>query len=90
VGPGRRQGGAQVDRREVIPDLVDTLSSPDEFARNGAAEVLQDVGLVDLLLSEDPTSPLLAKIHAAGGARLREATEARRTELRWPGEERAA
>ena len=32
----------------------------DEFARNGAAEILQDIGFVDHLVLEAPGSPLLA------------------------------
>jgi HEAT repeat protein len=62
---------------DAIPALVATLSSPDRFARNGAAEVLQDIGLVDHLALDDPDSPLLSRIYAAGGARLREAAESR-------------
>jgi len=75
---------------EAIPGLLQTLSSPETLARSGAAEVLQDLGLVDRLAEEDSESPLLAQIHAAGGPRLRETAEARHAELPWPGEERAA
>src|SRR5204862_1165313 len=53
--------------RAAVPALVPVLSSPDGFARNGAAEVLQDVGLVDHLALEEPRSPLLARIYEAGG-----------------------
>ena len=74
----------------VIPALVKTLSSPDEFARNGAAEVLQNIGLVDQLAREDPGSPLLAQIYAAGGSNLQEAAQSRTARPRWPGEVRAA
>lgn len=63
--------------RDAVPALAAVLSSPDEFARNGAAEVLQDIGLVDHLALEEPDSPLLARIYAAGGARLQEAAQAR-------------
>jgi HEAT repeat protein len=73
-----------------IPALVSTLSSPDRFARNGAAEVLQDIGLVDHLALDDPDSPLLARIYAAGGPGLREAAETRATRARQAREQRAA
>jgi hypothetical protein len=49
----------------------------DAFARNGAAEVLQDIGFVDALLLERPDSPLLERIYAAGGERMREAARQR-------------
>lgn len=76
--------------REAIPALVTTLSSSDGFARNGAAEVLQDIGLVDQLALEDPGSPLLAQIYAAGGPGLREAAESRIARALWPTQVRAA
>jgi HEAT repeat protein len=63
--------------RDAIPALLPVLSSLDKFARNGAAEVLQDVGLVDHLAVEEPSSPLLARIYAAGGEGLRQAAETR-------------
>lgn len=75
---------------EAIPPLVAVLSSSDGFARNSAAEVLQDIGLVDHLALEDPEGPLLQRIYAAGGPRLQEAAESRRTRAPWPGEVRAA
>jgi HEAT repeat protein len=53
--------------------LVQQLGSADEFARNGAAELLQDLGIVDWLAREQPASPLLERIYAAGGERLRAA-----------------
>ena len=43
----------------------------DPFARNGAAEVLQDIGFVDFLALDNPRSPLLERIYAAGGERFR-------------------
>jgi HEAT repeat protein len=76
--------------REAIPALVPVLSSPDRFARNGAAEVLQDIGLVDHLALEEPDSPLLAQIYAAGGPGLREAAESRTARLLRRREVRAA
>ena len=53
------------------------LLDPDTFARNGAAEVLQDIGYVDHLALERPDSPLLERIYAAGGERMRVAAEVR-------------
>ena len=61
-------------RRAVAPRHSRTRGS---FARNGAAEVLQDIGFVDFLALDDPKSPLLERIYAAGGERFREAAEAR-------------
>ena len=75
---------------EAIPALAAVLSSPDGFARNGAAEILQDIGLVDQLALEDPGSPLLAQIYAAGGPGLREAAESRIARALWPSQVRAA
>jgi HEAT repeat protein len=75
---------------EAVPALVPVLTSEDEFARNGAAEVLQDIGLVDHLALEDPRNPLLARIYAAGGRKLREAAEARVARVLEEREERAA
>jgi HEAT repeat protein len=75
---------------DAVPALIPVLSSYDEFARNGAAEVLQDIGLVDHLALEDPRNPLLARIYAAGGRKLREAAEARVARLREERQEQAA
>jgi hypothetical protein len=63
--------------RDAIPALAASLTVADRFARNGAAEILQDIGLVDHLALQDPESPLLHRIYVAGGPRLREAAEAR-------------
>jgi hypothetical protein len=52
--------------------------------------VLQDIGLVDHLALEDPRSPLLARIYAAGGEKLREAAEERTARERRLREEKAA
>ena len=76
--------------REAIPALDPMLSSPDRFARNGAAEVLQDIGLVDHLALEDPDSPLLARIYAAGGPGLQEAAQSRTARLLRQRESKAA
>jgi HEAT repeat protein len=62
---------------DAVPSLLAVLGHEDEFARNGAAEVLQDVGFVDFLALDDPRSPLLERIYAAGGERFRDAAEAR-------------
>lgn len=58
---------------DVAPLLEPVLDSPDRFARNGAAEVLQDVGVVDELLRTTPHDPLLARIFDAGELDLRNA-----------------
>jgi HEAT repeat protein len=58
----------------VIP-LLDHL---DPFVRNGAAEVLQDIGFVDSLATTGPEGSLLERILEAGGPALRAAAEARR------------
>jgi hypothetical protein len=63
--------------RDVAPLLVPMLESSDRFARNGAAEVLQDVGVVDELLRTQPGSPLLERIFAAGERGLLEAARQR-------------
>ena len=61
----------------AVPVLLSLLTHEDAFARNGAAEVLQDIGFVDFLVLDDPGSPLLERIYAAGGRELREAAEER-------------
>jgi HEAT repeat protein len=66
---------------EVWSALVPYLDHPDTFARNGAAEVLQNIGILDsLIVLEAATarpSPakieMLRKIAAAGGTRMTEA-----------------
>ena len=62
----------------VWRDLVKCLDHPDAFARNGAAEVLQNLGILDSLIvleaSDDHPGAdkieLLRKIAAAGGVRM--------------------
>lgn len=66
---------------DAVPALLSLLGHDDAFAQNGAAEVLQDVGFVDFLVQDDPTSPLLERIYAAGGDRLREAAEERAVDV---------
>jgi HEAT repeat protein len=63
--------------RDIVSLVVPYLENTDRFARNGAAEVLQDVGFVDRLVARDPEGELLARIYAAGGPRLRAAAEGR-------------
>jgi HEAT repeat protein len=66
---------------EVWSTLVPYLDHPDEFARNGAAEVLQNIGILDnLIVLEAATSrpsaskmEMLRKIASAGGTRMTEA-----------------
>jgi HEAT repeat protein len=62
---------------DAAPALLSMLGHDDAFARNGAAEILQDIGFVDFLALDDPRSPLLEQIFEAGGDKLREAAEAR-------------
>ena len=64
--------------------VVPYLESPDAFARNGAAEVLQNTGMVDRLAHEvadhpesEPTRRLLRSIVEAGGDWFEEALVAR-------------
>ena len=65
---------------DAVPSLLSILAHDDPFAQNGAAEVLQDIGFVDFLASDNPRSPLLERIYEAGGERYREAAEKRRLE----------
>jgi HEAT repeat protein len=66
---------------EVWASLVPYLDHPDRFARNGAAEVLQNVGILDslIVLEAATTRPspakieMLRKITSAGGTRMAEA-----------------
>jgi hypothetical protein len=53
------------------------LSHSDQFARNGAAEVLQDVGFVDFLAVDNPSSPSRADLRS----RRREASDAAETRV---------
>jgi HEAT repeat protein len=75
---------------DAVPALLPVLTDPDAFARNGAAEILQDIGFVDALVLERPDSPLLERIYAAGGERLREAAELRARGIRPAAEAQAA
>ena len=66
------------------------MTHEDLFARNGAAEVLQDVGFVDFLALDNPRSPPLERIHEAGGERFRQAAETRAASAEPAEEVRAA
>ena len=63
---------------EVWPVLVRCLDNQDKFVRNGAAEVFQNLGILDSLIvmeaaSDDPSGSkidLLRRIAAAGGPRM--------------------
>ena len=63
---------------EIWSVLIPYLDHPDAFARNGAAEVLQNIGVLDsLIVLEAATSrpstskvEMLRKIAAAGGTRM--------------------
>lgn len=61
----------------VAGALLPYLEDEDAFARNGAAEVLQDIGLVDALGAGAPQRALLERILSAGGEGLREAARRR-------------
>jgi HEAT repeat protein len=66
---------------EVWSTLVPFLDHEDQFARNGAAEVLQNIGILDsLIVLEAATArpsqtklEMLKKIASAGGSRMTEA-----------------
>jgi HEAT repeat protein len=63
---------------DVWPVLVPCLTNADRFVRNGAAEVFQNLGLLDSLIvmeaaTDDPAPhkiDMLRRIAAAGGVRL--------------------
>ena len=63
---------------DVWPVLVRCLDHPDRFVENGAAEVIQNLGILDTLIvmeaATDRPSPskieMLRRIFAAGGVRL--------------------
>jgi len=72
------KGSLEMMGAEVWPVLMRCLEHPDEFVRNGAAEVFQNLGILDDLIlmeaaSDDPSRSkieLLRRIAAAGGARM--------------------
>ncbi len=61
----------------VAGALIPLLEHIDPFVRNGAAEVLQDVGLVDWMATTGREGELLERILQAGGQSLRDAARAR-------------
>ncbi len=61
----------------VAGAVIPYLDDEDEFARNGAAEVLQDVGFVDSLATTGVEGRLLERILASGGRGMRDAAEVR-------------
>jgi HEAT repeat protein len=75
---------------ESVPALLSVLAHDDGFARNGAAEVLQDIGFVDSLEADGESSALLERIYEAGGERLRTAATDRAAARSQPAKVRAA
>ncbi len=76
---GDREWWVRAAAKDALRDLAPrslaalegALDDEDEFARNGAAEVLQDIGVVDDLIDSGSDPALLGKILVAGGLRLR-------------------
>lgn len=66
---------------EIWSDLVPFLDHPDPFARNGAAEVFQNIGILDSLVVMEAATDgpgevkieMLRKIASAGGVRMTDA-----------------
>ena len=73
--------GAKDALRELGPSvagaMIPHLADVDAFARNGAAEVLQDVGFLDALGTSGADGRLRERIFAAGGQAMRDAAELR-------------
>jgi len=61
----------------ALATLVEYLQHDDRFARNGAAEVLQNTGVLDLLLADERELDTTGRILAAGGRRLARTAAAR-------------
>ena len=74
----------------AVDVLRQTLDADDAFARNGAAEVLQDVGYVDSLIASGRDRALLEQIFAAGGERLRRLALMRAADAAGVGEREVA
>jgi hypothetical protein len=77
---------------DVWRQLVPYLDHPDAFARNGAAEVLQNLGILDRWAAEAAAGPsdqttidLLVKASHAGGAGMMEAVLERAQPALAPG-----
>jgi hypothetical protein len=66
----------------VAGAVIPLLEHVDPFVRNGAAEVLQDVGFVDAMASTGREGELLERIMDAGGPSLRAAAKARAERIR--------
>lgn len=72
------KGSLEAMGSEIWPVLMRCLEHQDEFVRNGAAEVFQNLGILDSLIvmeaaSDDPSHAkidLLRRIAAAGGLRM--------------------
>jgi len=75
---------------DAVPALLSVLAHDDRFARNGSAEVLQDIGFVDALAADGSGGALLERIYEAGGEKLRAAAEGRVEAKPEPGRSRAA
>jgi len=63
--------------RDVTAAVVEGLDHPVPLVRSGCALVLQDLGVVDELLTREPENGLLQRIFAAGGEGLRAAAAQR-------------
>ncbi len=75
----------------VAGAVIPYLDDDDDFARNGAAEVLQDVGFIDSLATTGSDGRLLQRIFAAGGSGMRDAARLRaESEVHDPVPARAA
>lgn len=61
----------------VAGALIPHLESGDGFVRNGAAEVLQDIGFLDALARTGPEGALRERILAAGGEDMRQTADSR-------------
>ena len=57
--------------------MIPYLTDEDAFARNGAAEVLQDIGFLDALGTTGSDGRLRERIFAAGGPAIRDAARLR-------------
>jgi len=74
------RAGLEAMGPDVARSLIPLLDGPDRFARNGAAEVLQNVGTFERLLTEEATGPgdpvrtdRLGRLARAGGYWMSEA-----------------
>jgi HEAT repeat protein len=58
---------------DALDALLPVLRAEDRFARNGAAEILQDIGVLDRLAHLWPGAPIVEQIYAAGEDGMRRA-----------------